>query len=366
MDRGLPADQIAVAGSRGFEICVSSYAQQLSILLRENPWAFWKKRFWTYGHWARRDSELQKILARIYGVLHEVLRRHGLREGSGDSSAGGGHTDGISDPDQRRIQHLLNDDPSTLTLDAALELFDTLDRIMIEIGDERYVCAEIEGELQWAKGSTTWLTWDAMHGTSIPDAVEIHKSGKAVPGEQLDAARNRLLSFRRARSDDYQVHRARQKMRAKNLRVLAVLLFPLVVTFAWLLAAKNVGGGSGSGVFLVAIVGALGSVMSGTISARDKLVRGSDLRAFRAGLLAQVLLGASSALVLLLLLASQILEIAGAGSLEGKAALGFVAGFSEPFFLKTVVRVSKLGEDSGKEGEKSSNQGKSGGEDPGK
>ena len=224
---------------------------------------------------------------------------------------------------------------------------------MIEIGDAGYVCGKIEGELQWAKGSTTWLTWDAMHGTSIPDAVETYKSGKTVSEGQLNAARNQLLSFRRARSDDYQVHRARQKMRAKNLRVLAVLLFPLVVTFAWLLAARGVGGASPRGIALVAIVGALGSAMSGTISARDKLTRGSDLRAFRAGLLAQVLLGAASSLVFLLLLGSSIVEIAGTATLEGKAALGFVAGFSEPFFLKTVARVARMGEDSEKGGEKS-------------
>ncbi|MGH9349759.1 MAG: hypothetical protein ACRD26_21110 [Vicinamibacterales bacterium] len=99
--------------------------------------------------------------------------------------------------------------------------------------------------------------------------------------------------------------------------------------------------------------------MSGTIKARDKLVRGSDLRAFRAGLMAQVLLGAVSSLVLLLLLASQILEIAGTGSPEGKAALGFEAGFSEPFFLKTIQRVAKMGEESGEEGEKPVKQGDS-------
>jgi hypothetical protein len=40
---------------------------------------------------------------------------------------------------------------------------------------------------------------------------------------------------------DYQVHRARQKMGAKNLSVLAGLLLPLVVAFGWLLAVNEVG-----------------------------------------------------------------------------------------------------------------------------
>jgi hypothetical protein len=68
-------------------------------------------------------------------------------------------------------------------------------------------------------------------------------------------------------------------------------------------------------------------------------------------LVAQVLVGAASAIVVMLLLASGIVHIAGAASLEGKAVVGFVAGFSEPFFLKTIERVAKLGEESAPERE---------------
>ena len=124
------------------------------------------------------------------------------------------------------------------------------------------------------------------------------------------------------------------------------MLAVIVTMFAWRLGAANVGGLTPWEVWLVAIVGALGATMSGTLNARDKLIRGSDLRAFSAGLVAQVFLGAASALVLLLLLFSEILEIAGTSSPEGKAVVGFVAGFSEPFFVKTVASVAKLGEES--------------------
>lgn len=333
MHAGLPVGAMAGSDSQDFEQLVISYAQQLSLLLTENPWAFWTKAFWAYGHWARRDSELRKILARIYGLLDEIQRLYRT-------------TDGITETDRRRIQQLVAIAPATLTLDAALEVFDGLDRIVIEIGDARYICDAIEREHLWSQGSTTWLTWDRMYGASIPEAVETFTLGLPVPAPQLDAARNRLLSFRRARSDDYRVHRARQKMRARNLSILAALLLPLVIAFCWLLAAIEIRGVSGWGVGLVAVVGALGSVMSGTIRARDRLVRGSDLRAFRSGLLAQVLIGAGSSLVIFLVLASGMLDIAGTDSLVGKAAVGFAAGFSEPLFLKTVERVAKMGEES--------------------
>jgi len=313
---------------------VRSYFERVGLLLTENPYAFWRRGFWTYGHWTRRDSELQKTLTRICSLLDEVLRR--------------GADGALGASDQSRLQGLLELAPGSLTLDVALEFAAVLDQVIIESGDAQYICAEIDRELLWAKDSTTWLTWDRMYGTTIPDAVKTHNLGKSVPDVELRAARNRLLAFRRARTNDYEVHRARMKMRAKNLRVLAALLGPLILGFGWLLAAHQIGSDSASGVGLVAVVGALGSIMSGTIRARDKLVRGSDLRAFRNGLLAQILLGAGASLFLLLLLGSSILAIAGTNSLAGKAVFGFVAGFSEPFFLKTVERVAKLGEETTK------------------
>ena len=340
----------SAADSHDFEQLVSCYAQQLSALLTENPWAFWTRRWWTFAHWARRDSELQKILARIHGLLHEALRRHSQPGGSGRGATEEYGAKGLDQAYQNRIQHLLHPGPDRLTLDAAIELHDLLDRIMIESGDAQYICSEIEGELLWARGSTTWLTWDVMYKRSIPEAVEAYRSGRTVTPDQLNAARNHLFGFRLARSEDYQVHRARQKMRAKNLRLLALALSPIVLSIAWLLAQRSEGGSAWE-VSLVATLGALGAVMSGTIRARDKLVRGSDLRAFRAGLIAQVLLGAASSLVLLLLFASEILVIAGVASPEGRAALGFVAGYSEPFFLEPVARVARMGGESGEAGE---------------
>ena len=333
MHTGLPVGPMDGVDSQDFEQRVVAYAQDVSLLLTENPWAFWTKEFWTYGYWARRDSELRKILARIYSLLDEIRRLSHV-------------ADGINETDRRRIQQLLAPAPATLTLDAALEIFDGLDRIVIEVGDAQNVCAAIEREHLWSQGSTTWLTWDRMYGESIPEAVAAYSAGQPVPRQQLDAARHRLLSFRRARSDDYQVHRARQTMRARNLSILAALLLPLVVAFAWLLAANEINDVSGRGVGLIAVVGSLGAVMSGTIRARDRLVRGSDLRAFRSGLLAQVLIGAGSSLVLFVVLASGIIGAAGTDSLVGKAAVGFAAGFSEPFWLKTVERVAKMGEES--------------------
>jgi hypothetical protein len=333
----VPTEPAGGAASRDFAEWARTYLHALSRVLTENRGVFWKRSFWTRGHWARRDSELQKILARFGGLLDELLRLHDAGR--------------VSESVEGRVRQVLDLSPDRITLDSAIERFDILDRILVEVADERVICSEIERELLWAKGSTTWLTWDRMFEKAderTPKAVEAYRKGEKPSSEDLDAARNRLYAFRSARSNDYQVHRARQKMRARNLRLLAVCLFPLVGGFGWLLATRSGVGISGWEAALVAVLGALGAVMSGTIRARDKLLRGSDLRAFRSGLLAQVLLGAGSALLLLLLLAGKIITIAGADTLAGHAAFGFVAGFSEPFFLKIVERVAKMGEESPK------------------
>lgn len=322
-----------------FEDCVASYGRQVAELLAENRWAFWRMPFWRHAHWARADPELRKILARLRAATDELLRPRG-KAGQGAEAP-----PEIPEATRKRIKLLLQTAPARLTLESAIETFDSLDQILIEIGDEQFVCEEIQGELQWSKGATTWLTWDSVHGSKRPKAVVLYLSGEPIPDQQLEAARRQLSSFRHDRSEDYQVHRARMKLRAKNLRILGFLVFLLVVALGWLLACLIPAAESPSEVALIAVAGALGATFSGTIKARDKLVRGSDLRAFRVGLLAQVFMGAGSALLFYLLLKAGIVRIAGVDSVEGWAAVGFVAGFSEPFVLRTIERVAKMGEE---------------------
>jgi len=331
-----------------FEKSIVSYGEKVGDLLTQKRWAFWCKYFWTYGHWIRADPELQKILTRLYSATDELLRLLAATAAEAKPSPE------VSEAQRKRIDALLQVEPVCLTLNSALEVFDALDRILIEIGDARFVCEEIHGELQRTKGGTTWLTWYSMYSPgTVPEAVETYLQGGGISDKHLDAARHQLSSFRRARSDQYQVHRARQRMRAKNLGILGALLLPLVAVLGWLLADQVPEIQSPRQIALIAVAGALGAAISGTIKARDKLVRGSDLRAFRAGLLAQVLLGAASALLIFLLLKAKVLEIIGTASLEGQTALGFVAGFSEPFVLRTIERVAKMGEE--KAGERSGN-----------
>jgi hypothetical protein len=317
---------------------VRSYSKKLAGLLSERPWTPWNPGTWTSARSARADPELAKVLQRLYGLTDELLRMYCI----GPADAGGEHW-GLSKEEQQRVLDVLATDPSELRLDSGLEVFDAFDRLLIEIGDARYICAEVQGEMLMSDRDTSHVKWRDLFGEDRPAALVTYNSGAIPKPDELDAARSMLASLRRVRSDDYQTHRAQQRMRARNLKILSVLLLPVVVAFGWLMVIA--GEVSAAQVSLVAVSGVLGAIVAGTFKARDRLVRGSDLRAFRAGMVAQVLIGGGSALLLLLVIESGVVSF---GQVEGWAAqavAGFVAGFSEPFLFRTVERVAMLGVD---------------------
>lgn len=90
-----------------------------------------------------------------------------------------------------------------------------------------------------------------MFDSKAPAAVRTYQAGRAVQDEELEAARDQLGCFRRARSDDYQVHRSRQKLRAQNLRYLSIVLLPLVAGIAWLLAMIETNIDAARGIALI-------------------------------------------------------------------------------------------------------------------
>jgi hypothetical protein len=316
-----------------------AYASRLTVLLSKSPRTFGKPSSWSGDGAAPTDPELRKILQRLYGVTDELLRLCTITE-----SDDGTEPPGLTDQQRQRALDLMTIDPSTLSLDAGLEVFDAFDRLMVEVGDARYLCAEVEAELRLQPGSTTWVTWRSLFGDAKdakPPALTTYYTGVPPDPTELEALRGMLGTLRRVRTDDYQVHRSRQRLRATNLHVLSVLLLPIVVVLGWLIVSA--GDVPADQVGLVAVCGAAGAIVAGTIKARSQLVRGTDLRAFRSGILSQLLVGAGSALFLLLILESGVVEFGLVNAWASQAVAGFVAGFSEPFVLRTVERVARLG-----------------------
>ena len=121
---------------------VRGYSKKLAGLLSERPWAPWNPAMWRSTRSARADPELAKVLQRLYRLTDELLRMYCI----GPDDAGGEHW-GLSKEEQQRVLDVLATDPAELRLDSGLAVFDAFDRLLIEIGDARYICAEVQREM---------------------------------------------------------------------------------------------------------------------------------------------------------------------------------------------------------------------------
>jgi hypothetical protein len=97
-------------------------------------------------------------------------------------------------------------------------------------------------------------------------------------------------------------------------------------------------------LLLTAFAGAAGSILGGVLRFRD-LSNLTNIRDLTVGTLAQPFVGGVAALFIFLLLESRIVVLPGISatgppSWQSLGVYGFVAGFSEPFFLGILGRVA--------------------------
>ena len=78
---------------------------------------------------------------------------------------------------------------------------------------------------------------------------------------------------------------------------------------------------------------------------RDHVTNINDLRAFAPAIVVQPLIGATAGLLLLVALDSKLIAVNWGGpDWASRGVIAFAAGFSEPFFLGIVGKVSAIGE----------------------
>jgi hypothetical protein len=301
-----------------------AYAYEVSALLSERSRVPWR------GVW---DPEVRKHLDRIYAAVVEAERLHE----KGAFSRDGG---------EERVRALLGVQPGSLrTLDVVLEVNERWDQLLIEFGDADFIFGLLESEHSRTDGGTPVITWRTLYGPDQPKSLEHYLDGKDVTEQDLAAARNRLAALYRTRLSSYLLYRARARMKGRVLLWLAVALAILVSFFALTIALAETGA-SWSDLLLAGAAGAVGATMSGTFKLRDQIAGLNALREFKVIAVVQPLLGVASALFLLLVLETGLVQIGDADLNWAKiGAVGFVAGFSEPFFLGVVGRVAGIEED---------------------
>ncbi|MGH3022912.1 MAG: hypothetical protein ACRDNI_04580 [Gaiellaceae bacterium] len=277
------------------------------------------------GRWFLRNPELRKNLDRLQTAVRDVqrLRReNALKE----------------EHEEPLVQLLLSEEKAeAYNADSLGLLLESVDQLLVEAGDAKLVCAllEIEYARDAAEGGGEIPTWSTLFCDRLQTSKEFAK-GKNV---DLTSAKRRLSLLLRARHSLYALRRARSATKATRLFWLAPALAALVVALIALAAWVGEDASWGEGL-LVAVAGAVGATLAAVFKLRDALPRLGDLRTFWYTFPLQIPLGAVAGLFLWLVLESGLVDVAGGEDWAAAAVLAFAAGFSEPFLLKTLERIT--------------------------
>jgi hypothetical protein len=303
-----PADQMdAALTSKAYEI----------VALLERSWP----RQWSRP---RLSPELRRNLIRLGTAIDDIRRPDRPNDDEGiEKWARLCHT--IAGLDLARA----NADSLGMQLEA-------IDVAMTEVGSPRWLETEIRFEASRAARGVDG-EWSALWGSNPLAPFE----RTPVATGELKRARAKLAMWYGVRQRDYTLERSRTATRARRIWALApttVVLALVVVLFATHARTHTLSQG-----LLAASSGALGATLSFAFQIKDSPPRLRELRVFGAGVALQVAIGAATGAFVWLVLRSGLIEF---GTTTNKWALSavvaFAAGFSQPFFLNIVQRLTGL------------------------
>ena len=306
-----------------FHSALRARSQEILARLALSGWRLWDRT-------VPRNPELRKNLERMHTAIADA--RWLERQDKLDADA------------RAVLAELLQREPPASS-DALGELLEEVDQALIGVGDQSFLCAllEVEYARDEQEGGGDITTWRTLYRKKPIAASVEYADGETVSATALEEARRKLAMLYRSRQSLYGLSRARSGAKAMRL----VWLAPVMATLALALiivvdvAAADASWRSG---LLAAVAGALGATLSGALKLRDQLPRIASLRTFWYAFALQVPIGAVAGLFLWIVLESGLVDIAGQGDDWAMvAAVAFVAGFSEPFVLKTVERIAGAG-----------------------
>lgn len=344
--------------------------------------------------WQRRpdDPESQRVIGIILTYLSELRRVVVF-----------GQDDQLPPRVAAALSELLRRGGSEFrSIKVAWEYAEALQRILLAVGDRYFIQTQVLGEWQNEHYETRYPygSWSMYLDRRLLDHLaEQYGDGLAPPeGSAPHRLAVECLTFLSVRRNEVgRSLAANANIRALYLRRLtrilgALLLLTLAVV--WLVGhdpksvvtlnpfevVRNIWAGRltfltqpGSFQFAVvaALAGAVGSALSGFYRLRDQVKGLTALRSFSGALYAQPFVGAVVGLVLFLILRSHVIGLTvlddrggAAGAVEAWAAYavyGFVAGFSEPFFLGIVGRVVSAADKDDPDAQNQNGQGKNAG-----
>jgi hypothetical protein len=289
----------------------------------ERRWRVWWRRLLA-------DQWLEKVSSEVRVRQYEL---HLLIE----------ETDGIDvEPAERRrrvaeAKELVGQEPTDERADVG-ELLDKLDTMLPLVADSDRLRFMLEAELE---SDNPVLTRAAAKRARD---LLMAKSQSAESRHQLESLVSAAL---RERTDQLREERFAGELRQNYLTWLATVLLLLLVGVAVfsILAAHF---GLWAQIFLALFTGALGGTLGGVIRLRAPAKRLTTLKSLGPVMLVQPLAGAVGGIILFAIWRSGVLKIAGLNRNEWSsvAAVAFVGGFSERFFLRSLARITGASDES--------------------
>jgi hypothetical protein len=229
------------------------------------------------------------------------------------------------------------------TTDRGWEVLGALKRLNLRLGDHSYIAGLLEYEHTHARDPAHWHTWgEHFDPGELRSLLAAYRSAHVSPSQRATAV-EWLASLYKKRAETGRNRRAQAALKELYLKRLAVALLMLLVLLG-VSADMSSHRSLWREFTLAALAGALGSTLSGVLRLRDHLVKLDELRAFRPAMRVQPLVGASAGALVFMLLSSHAVSVRSLNPAvwSSPGLLGFVAGFSEPFFLGLVDRVAVL------------------------
>jgi hypothetical protein len=315
-----------------------------------NPLLVWSSLERQDGKWLLREDPVKtKNLEKIAGYLQSLITY--LSPSNDD------HQNLAS------LTTLLEQiEPSNLSSNNAWELADLLEIELIRLGDDAYLYTLLK--VQQNPDNKDPHRWD-KYFTKVDLTTLLDSNGKFNDGSRLRAKRL-LEHIQQARISEYRRDRAKVQLRGIYLERMAFfLIFFITGLGVFYLFASRLElverNSTEYRTFLLLLVvwaGATGSILSRAVKL-GKQPLGSEtgvasgepplgIRALLSGwkvFLAQPVIGATMALIVFLVFYSGLLQIGNIKQLgpAGFGVIGFLAGFSEPFFIGILDKVAGQG-----------------------
>jgi hypothetical protein len=227
--------------------------------------------------------------------------------------------------------------------DAAWDVADYLKELLPVVASDDWVYrALLEEKGRRADSPYGWKT--LCEDAKLIKFIESYDG--SLPAAEGKVARQNLTALYVIRNDNGRHDRARERLRARYLRQVALGLFSLlVISVAWMLSFNTLG--PLSPIIIVFFAGGLGAVLSGIIRIRD-VERIVQIDKVWRTMLSQVALGGTLAVIVLVTLQTGLVRLA---TLDFSGTLnpvfyylvGLISGYSEPFALGLLKKVVELG-----------------------